>query len=228
VTPTLRAIKEAYPDVRIMVNTNYPDLLRGNPYVDQIGADRRGLFLGYPDPIHRKNPEKHHILSDWEIVSKAFGLDLPEPVLKPEIYISLSGVERADVIGVQVMHKGHWHAKKVWPHFEVLARAKGFEAIPEMPNVTALVRRIASYKAVVCAEGGISHIAKAIGVAAVVIYGGFADPAWNGYPDQVNITNRLPCSYCYNPDPCTDRIERRCMRDISVSRVLMEVQWIKE
>lgn len=139
----------------------------------------------------------------------------------PLIY-PLLRVERTDTIGVQTMHKGHWHAKKVWPYFDILARATGFEPIPKTESITALVHKIASYRAVVCAEGGISHIAKAVGTKAIVVYGGFADPAWNGYPDQVNIVNKKSCSYCYNPDPCTNSIDRRCMRDISVSRVLME------
>lgn len=213
----------AQPGLKITVNTNYPELLAGNPNADHINEGRDGLFLGYPDPIHRRLPTQHHILSDWDIVRTAFGLDLPHPALKPEIFIDTSDCTKQDMIGVQTIHKGHWHAKKVWPYFDILAIATGFEPIPKTRSITDLVRKIASYKAVICAEGGISHIAKAIGVPAVVIYGGFADPAWNGYPDQFNIVNKLPCSYCYNPEPCTDPIERRCMEEISISRVLMEI-----
>jgi len=75
-------------------------------------------------------------------------------------------------------------------------------------------------RAVVCAEGGISHIARALDVPAVVIYGGFAQPAWNGYKEQINLCNPLDCSYCYNPGPCTNAIERRCMREISTESVI--------
>ena len=77
------------------------------------------------------------------------------------------------------------------------------------------------FKAIVCAEGGISHIAKAVGTPAVVIYGGFAKPEWNGYPDQVNICNPLHCSYCYNSRACEkpNDIERECMKQITLEQV---------
>jgi len=223
VTPTLQRIKERYKDARVVVNTNYPQLLDGNPYVDVVGRDNEGVFLGYPDPIHAKWPTKHHILSDWEIVCKAYGLELDLPDLKPQIYMRLPQ-EKSEVVGVQVIHKRHWHAKKVWPKFKDLIRIGSakykLEAIPRVRDAGSLARLIASYRAVVCAEGGISHIAKAVGTPAVVIYGGFAKPEWNGYDDQVNICNKKWCSYCYDPKPCRNEVERLCMREITVEQVL--------
>lgn len=59
-----------------------------------------------------------------------------------------------------------------------------------------------------------------MGTQAIVIYGGFAHPSWNGYHDQINLTNTLDCSYCYNPLPCRKKPERLCMRQISVDDVL--------
>ena len=221
-TPTLRRIKEAYPEARVVVNTNHPALIEASPFVDGINEGQDGVFLGYPDPIHRVPPTQHHIVSDWEIVSRAYGLELEPPELKPEIYLVGERPRRGPLrypIGVQMIHKGHWYSKKVWPEFWALSYLPGFEPIPRCKTVGELVRVIGSYRAVVCAEGGISHIARAIDVPAVVIYGGFADPAWNGYEQQVNLCNPLPCSYCYNPDPCVDFVERRCMKEISVEQV---------
>lgn len=219
VTPTLRRIKEADPDIRITVNTNYPELLDGNPYVDEIGTEDKGVFLGYPDPIHRKQPTQHHILSSFEIVKEAYSLDIKSPELKPEIYIDISDVKKTDKIGVQTIHKGHWYQKKVWPFFDELSLEDGFEAIPKVTDARDLVRQVASYRAVVCAEGGISHIARALDVPAVVIFGGFASPDWSGYPEHINLFNRKDCSYCYNPDECSQTPERACMRDISIADV---------
>ena len=109
-TPTLRRIKETCPGARVVVNTNYPALIESSPFVDSINEGRDGVFLAYPDPIHRVLPTRHHILSDWEIVSKAYGLELEPPELKPEIYLA-GGWEqkgRRSQVGVQVIHKGHW------------------------------------------------------------------------------------------------------------------------
>lgn len=223
VTPTIRRLKEAYPDVVVRVNTNFPALLKGNPYIDMIGTINEGVFLGYPDPIHRKNPTKHHIYSDWDIVENALQAKIPKPHLKPEIYIEPTTKIKRSGVGVQVMHKGHWHKKKVWPWFEELSTMEGFEPIPKVKNVVDLVNLIASYNAVVCAEGGISHIARAVDTPAVVVFGGFADYHWSGYIEHYNLTNEYWCSYCYNPDPCKEKIERKCLREIKIEDVLNAV-----
>jgi ADP-heptose:LPS heptosyltransferase len=221
VTPTLRRIKDVYSNASVVVNTNYPGLLAYNPYVNRLNVGKDGVFLGYPDPIHGVYPTKHHIISDWEIVSREYGLELDPPDLKPEIHLpARHGGNPGGAIGVQVLHKGHWHAKKIWPWFDALAKLPGFEPIRKCAAVTDLVKQISQFRAVVCAEGGISHIARALDVPAVVIYGGFAKPEWNGYEEQINLCNPLDCSYCYNPGPCTNAIERRCMREISIESVV--------
>jgi ADP-heptose:LPS heptosyltransferase len=220
-TPTLRRIKERYPDSAITVNTNHPVLLFGNPFVDLVSGRKQGVFLGYPDPIHAKEPTCHHIVSDWKIVKEAYSLDLQEPELKPELFLGPWEPEPLFppvTIGVQIRHKGHWHAKKVWPYFRQLCQPPFYE-IPLFQDLVSLVRFISRCSAVVCAEGGISHIARAVGTPAVVIYGGFASPSWNGYGDHINISKIMDCSYCYNPSPCKAPVERQCMREISIQTV---------
>lgn len=227
VTPTLRVIKEAYPDSVITVNTNYPDLLMNNPFVDKIGKGKTGVFLGYPDPIHLIWPIEHHIISDWKIICNAYKLETEIPELKPELYLAVPG-RNNDGVGVQVIHKGHWNKKKVWPKFEELASLPGFFPIPKKKNVLDLISEIASCRAVVCAEGGISHIARAVGTPAIVVYGGFAHPDWNGYKEQINICNEKWCSYCYTPKTCKNKIERLCMKEITVEQVIHSVNGLSK
>lgn len=227
VTPTLRVIKEAYPNVKITVNTNYPELVDTNPFVDHVNTGKDGVFLGYPDPIHIIWPIEHHIRSDWKVVCNAYGLETEPPAKKPELYLEVPG-QNGDYIGVQVLHKGHWHKKKLWPKFNDLANRPGFMMIPYFGHVLQLIEFIATCKAVVCAEGGISHIAKALGIPAIVIYGGFARPEWNGYRDQINICNEKWCSYCYDPTPCKNEVERICMKEITVEQVLRAVEGLSK
>jgi len=222
VTPTLKRIKERYPEAEITVNTNYPELLINNPFIDKIGRKQEGTFLGYPDPIHGKNPTHHHIISDWEIIKEKYNLDLEEPELCPLLYFTFPH-SKPHKVGVQVIHKGHWSGKKVWPKFNELLNKAGpeFEPIPRLPSVIELVQRIKNYRLVICAEGGISHIAKALGTPAIVIYGGFANPEWNGYEDQINVVNVKSCSYCYNPFPCVNQEqEKQCLMEITVDHIL--------
>ena len=233
VTPTLRRIKEKYgSEVEVVINTNYPELVEANPFVDRINESRDGIFLGYPDPIHRQWPDCHHIISDWKIVRDAYLLDIEKPELKPEIHMTGLNVEKKDRIGVQVLHKGHWNQKKVWPKFGDLVRIAPEEynlvEIPLLPNVRELVKFILSCKAVVCAEGGVSHIARAFDVPAIVIYGGFANPEWNGYKEQINIVNQKWCSWCYNPSPCKEKVERLCMKEITVEQILHAIKGLEK
>lgn len=169
-------------------------------------------------------------MSVWKIVCRAYWLKTTPPELRPEIYL-LEQRPPAKVpgeIGVQVRHKGHWHAKKVWPHFTRLVgmelRGRKLVAIPLMKSAAELVAWIAARPMMIRAEGGISHIARAVGTAAVVIYGGFAKPMWNGYREHLNIVRREgnPCARtCYSPGPCTNDGEpRACMRSISPGLVL--------
>lgn len=242
-TPALPKIKQEYPEAKIIINTNYPELLKDNPYVDVVNdGTREGVYLNYPDPVKRKDPTKHHIESDWEVISKHYNLKTMAPELKPEIYfLKEEELVKNGTIGVQTMHKGQWHGKKVWPYFEKFIEYANlndknspynelglFEAIPKFPNIKKLVEYIASCRAVVCAEGGISHIAKAVDTPAIVIYGGFAKPMWNGYLDQINITYPMQCSYCYNPGPCLSLTEKECMKAISIKQVFKAVQGIQK
>lgn len=225
VTPTIARMKKTYGDrVHISVHTNYPMLLEGNPYVDNIQVKKHadGIFLGYPDPIHGKWPNTHHIYSDWQIVQKATGLECTMPELKPELYCHHDEPTHGQ-IGVQVLHKGHWDGKKVWPKFDELSKRDGFFPIPHFSGTTKildLVQYIQRAKLVVCAEGGISHIARAVETPAIVIYGGFASPKWNGYEDHVNITNEKHCSFCYSPRPCDNEVHKICMKEITVEQVI--------
>ena len=220
VTPTLRRIKETYPDRKIVVNTNYPLVLEDNPYVDEVNTrEKEGVFLGYDDPIHRKVPRKHHILRDWEIVCQQYKLHTGIPDLKPEVYFKYKRGNLKGKIGVQVIHKNHWHGKKNWGEFSELSKEPEYQPIPKLRSIREIAEFLTSCQSVVCAEGGISHLCRALNVPCVVVYGGFADPVWSGYKEQINITNRKYCSYCYNPDPCINPVEKVCLSEISITTV---------
>lgn len=228
-TPTFRVLKENNLCDELVVNTNRPELVLDNPFVDKVNESSEGIFLGYDDPIHCKAPTCHHIEKDFEIIMSQSGMAASigeyarKLKLQPEIYMPL-GEKAPGRVGVQVMHKGHWHKKKVWPYFDDLAKFIGFEPIPSFDMIQTLVRYISSCDVVVCAEGGISHIAKAVGTKAVVVYGGFAEPEWNGYADQTNLTHSLWCSPCYNSKPCVCKPERACMREIFMSSVMLKAK----
>lgn len=223
ITPSLPVIKQAYPDARVIIKTVYPEVFYRNPYIDSLQLDlNNGVFVGYNYPGWGIRPDRHHILAVWKDICDAFNLDTEKPSLQPELYVPYDSVEKTNDVLVQTMHVHQWHSKKVWDKFDTLATI--YEPIPQVVGVYALIRLIASARCVVCSEGAISHIAKAVGTPAVVIFGGWSSPDWNGYDDQINITNVKECSYCWNPDPCVNETERLCMQEITLEQVQSTVE----
>jgi hypothetical protein len=215
-TPSLEVIKDAYPKCHITVNTSRPSLLNNNPYIDKIGTKREGVMLMYTAPDTGRLPEEHNIVEDWKIITNHYNLTTSTPCCVPQIYLDKFPTATSK-IGVQVLHKRIYHNKRVWPYYERLAMLEGFEPIPQVKNVDELVQKILSYKAVVCNEGGISHIAAALGTPAVVLFGGFTRPEWTGYDFHINLTVYEDCSPCYNNSPCRNNF--KCWDKISMKEV---------
>ena len=216
-TPALRVIKEAYPNSRIVFNTNKGELLLNNPFVDEIGRRDEGVFLEYPDPArcgHSKRPTQHHMITDWELICAAYKLETARPRCIPELYVTPLHTKR-DAIGVQVIHKDYYHKKRIWPHLDRLSTERPFEPIPQITGPGALLKfihKISEYRCLVTAEGGVTSVATALGIPCIVIYGGFMNPAWNGYDVNINITSNVDCMYCYNLFPCEN--DYQCWDDI--------------
>lgn len=76
---------------------------------------------------------------------------------------------------------------------------------------------VAGSRAVVCQEGFLMHLARAVDVRAVVIYGGALDPAITGYTANENLFTVMPCGPCWQRNRCD--FGRSCMTCISADDV---------
>lgn len=83
---------------------------------------------------------------------------------------------------------------------------------PTFRHALALLARAALY---IGPEGGLHHGAAAVGVPAVVIWGGFNTPRATGYPWHENLTIGEPCGTIAPCEHC-----RICMAQIGIDRVL--------
>jgi hypothetical protein len=118
----------------------------------------------------------------------------------------------------------NFHSKRVWPYLWEFCLQYGYDPIPQQSSLKDLVTVIAESRLVVCIDSGIQHIAKAVGTPCVVIYGGFSNPAWNGYESNINIVNFKKCSPCYNRRPCANTYQRECLREIGPEHVQQAVE----
>ena len=68
---------------------------------------------------------------------------------------------------------------------------------------------MAKAKIVICTEGGLHHAAAALGIPAVVIYGGFISPNQTGYDLHVNLfTGGTPCGHKFSCDHCKEAMAK--------------------
>ena len=232
ITPTLRLIKKHYPDIKLHIVSREPaiHILENNPYVDKVtdvhkDKAAQGFLIRYPDPLVSEQPVRHHIHTAWRQMCGMGKLSLPLAPLQPEIYLPISS-EKVGVVGVQAYTKrshtgdAEWRDKKRWPYAHELMNKSGYEPIKIQPTIAAWVYELSKYKLIVCNEGGVSHLAKALNIPAIVIFGGYSKPTWNGYPDQYSIRTVPTCQGCYNEKPC----DFRCMLGISVDYVQKVVE----
>jgi ADP-heptose:LPS heptosyltransferase len=79
-------------------------------------------------------------------------------------------------------------------------------------------------------EGGLMHLTRAVGKNSVIVYGGCIHPSISGYPENMNIGNRLDCSPCfhstYRHDDCPTML---CMEDIEPKEVAQKIrmEWLR-
>lgn len=105
-----------------------------------------------------------------------------------------------------------------WDAFVALARARGHDLVQlgppgivplegvrhiQTPGFRRAAAVLARARAFVGHEGGLHHAAAAVGVPAVVIFGGYISPAQTGYAGHRNLFvgdapcgNRKPCAHC--------------------------------
>jgi len=73
-------------------------------------------------------------------------------------------------------------------------------------------------------EGGLMHLAKSVGRASAIIYGGYIRPEISGYTDNLNINRSVHCSPCYSSERASsDCPIMICMKQILPYSVYQQV-----
>jgi hypothetical protein len=96
-----------------------------------------------------------------------------------------------------------------------LAGARDLRGLTSLRESAAL---IANSHVVICQEGFLMHLARAVDTRAVVIYGGAADPAFFGYAANEHLTSTVPCAVCWLTNDCPQ--EHICMTEITAGPVV--------
>lgn len=211
------AIKDGYGSIR------WNEIWEGNPRImrprDVISITVRPTALlnapGFRPYIRQKFSHKWVWVEEWECP-------------QGEIYLNASekafGEANAGHVIIEPNLKSRASPNKDWgwQRWEELARlmlTAGIQPVQLGPSGTPLVAGaqlvqtlsfrqacavLSRASAAVLPEGGLHHAAAALGVKAVVIFGGFISPKQTGYKTQDNLfTGQEPCGKRTKCDHCT-------------------------
>jgi ADP-heptose:LPS heptosyltransferase len=106
-------------------------------------------------------------------------------------------VERFQDVATRLMADGHRVTQPVHSGSDFRIEGADLVATPGFRHALALISRAALY---IGPEGGLHHGAAAVGVRAVVIFGGFVPTSVTGYPTHVNLAAGEPA--CGSTQPC--------------------------
>ena len=248
-TPALRELKRLNPLARICFYTNFENLVRGLPYIDEVRpfADRPDgcMFLEYthlmPSPVHIAR-----------LFGDKLGVDVRDP--HPDCMIdrelvaryleSWAELPRPRIVALR--RASRFTPNKDWPDeswTQLLSDLCGsgtvieigvsdeadrplpFDAYRDLRGKTSIVELAAAVAAADIYVGPVSgplHIAAAANVPAVAVIGGFEHPVNAHYAGNIEFYTRLPCSPCWLLTPCPYDI--KCLRAIFPPQVAQAVR----
>jgi ADP-heptose:LPS heptosyltransferase len=237
-TPALRELKLKNPTNYLRFYTNYPTLVRGLPYIDEILAyDERPknvINLKYEDAI----PPRAHIA---KIMGDSLGINVRN--VRPNCVIDRGLVEGfrnswrslpRPYIVVQ-RRAGRWTPNKDWPEkywielieslsrqasvieignktFEQKSVLKNYMDLRDRTSLEELIAVIAAGDILVGPPSGPSHIAAAANIPSVLIIGGYEHPISASYSGSFSLYTALACAPCWLRKPCP--YDLKCLRMI--------------
>lgn len=91
-------------------------------------------------------------------------------------------------------------------------------------TIRELASLMANARVFVGLEGFLMHLARAVDLPSVIIYGGWIAPRQSGYENNINLFTALPCSPCGFTNHCD--YDRECMKKITPEKVVEATQAI--
>ena len=247
-TPAMREIKRLNPACRITFYTDFPDLVEGLPFIDRVRpmAEQPEIYvwLNYEFSL----PPHRHLA---RIIGDQLGVDVrdvrPSCAVRPDLVERFrnewSDLPRPHVIVTR--RASSFTPNKDWPdaYWDALvARLADRGTVIEVggPTPGPPVRAAGSYLdlrgrtslpeliAAIAASDlhvgpitGTVHIAAAMGVPTVVIYGGYEHPDCTDYPGNINFYSPVECAPCWLREPCP--YGKKCLHQITPEQVLSAV-----
>lgn len=239
-TILLPHLKNKYPNSKIIIETEWPDLFTNNPYPDWVTTKHIKTTKKHIRPKYRINETTevslyNQIMSYVDIDKKG----VPELFLTEDELSDIKKKYPGNYIVICPEGKQSFTAnRKEWGfhNFQKLIKLlndftfvqigstndKLLDGVIDARglNIRESAALIKNSLLFVGLEGGLMHLTKAVGKRGVIIYGGFIKPEISGYDDFINIYNHVHCSPCFNSDKKHTSCETlECFRDITPEMV---------
>lgn len=199
-----------------------PRLARPGEFAGRVPAETDTVQLLHNFPGHRpyldygkfrnRDPQDPYVFTQWRVepgeiyltddekklAERARGRIILEPNLKPGASPNKDwGFERWESLKREL-----WGERLLQIGAPGVRTLEGIRFIPtrDMREAAAV---LSGAELLIAPEGGLHHAAAALGVPAIVIFGGFISPATTGYDAHINFFvgdrpcgMRVPCSHC--------------------------------
>jgi ADP-heptose:LPS heptosyltransferase len=243
-TALLPGLKEKKPTSKIVVETPRPEIFYNNPYVDWVTTKHISTTRRHIKPKYRVLNRTDQSFTDqmrahigWEgRAAPEFYLTEPERQAAkrrfPFPYVAVAPVGKT---GFSANRK-EWGMDNFQRLLEMLSdrravqvglsddplltRAEDGRGLP-LRETAAVIYHAELFLGL---EGGLMHLARAVGKPSVIIYGGYILPRISGYAENLNIYQAVHCSPCYSSEAslgdCPTMI---CMRQIKPEDVFEKI-----
>jgi len=217
--PVYEAIKEKWPDARLVVHANFPDLLEGNPHVDAVN-----------EPC--KTPDRYICLRDAsrtepriQHYARLAGVDAP--AARPRLYLENWDAppfdDLPDAPFVALCADASWPTKRWdstqwrtltgmlrdagWPTVELGVTTQGHEPLgadcslvgkTTVRDAACVLKRARVF---IGSDSGLMHLALAVDTPSVALFGPTDPSVLVGNDPRLRaVTNDRPCQGCWNGD----------------------------
>jgi ADP-heptose:LPS heptosyltransferase len=243
-TPVLRELKRLRPERRTRFYTDFPTLVRGLPYIDEVLPASAMPFCAIPLEYEAALPLRKHLAA---AIGDSLGVAVGD--IRPDCVVDRRLVRRFRRAwhGLPRPHivlgpsSSDWSPNKNWPEenwgrlIRRLSRSAGVietgsaggprrddlgPGYVDLRGRTSLDELVAVIAAADLHIGVVSaplHIAAAVGTPSVAIVSGYEHPSNTVYAGNIVLYTAVECAPCWLRTPCPNGL--KCLRAISPEEV---------